>query len=165
MKAGNLKILFIILIFFVLNIRFLQAEEKINLNILQPTFEEENNQDLEQKNEVSNIKNKKKNKNLNNTSIVRFRALDKITAKTVNIDIEIGKKKKFGYLEILPKKCSKFEDQNKYGVAAYIQVKDLSDKNEDKVFVFNGWTFSNATNLRTFDHPIYDIWVVGCDNI
>ena len=165
MKAGNLKILFIILIFFVLNIRFLQAEEKINLNILQPTFEEENNQDLEPKNEVSNIKNKKKNKNLNNTSIVRFRALDKITAKTVNIDIEIGKKKKFGYLEILPKKCSKFEDQNKYGVAAYIQVKDLSDKNEDKVFVFNGWTFSNATNLRTFDHPIYDIWVVGCDNI
>ena len=165
MKAGNLKILFIILIFFVLNIRYLQAEEKINLNILQPTFEEENYQDLEPKNEVSNIKNKKKNKNLNNTSIVRFRALDKITAKTVNIDIEIGKKKKFGYLEILPKKCSKFEDQNKYGVAAYIQVKDLSDKNEDKVFVFNGWTFSNATNLRTFDHPIYDIWVVGCDNI
>ena len=165
MKAGNLKILFIILIFFVLNIRYLQAEEKINLNILQPTFEEENYQDLEPKNEVSNIKNKKKNKNLNNTSIVRLRALDKITAKTVNIDIEIGKKKKFGYLEILPKKCSKFEDQNKYGVAAYIQVKDLSDKNEDKVFVFNGWTFSNATNLRTFDHPIYDIWVVGCDNI
>ena len=60
MKAGNLKILFIILIFFVLKIGYLQAEEKINLNILQPTFEEENNQDLEPKKEVSNIKNKKK---------------------------------------------------------------------------------------------------------
>ena len=165
MKVGNLKILLLILIFFVSKISFLQAEEKINLNILQPTFEEENTEEIEEKRDISSIKNKKKIKVLNDVAIVRFKALDKITAKTVSIDIEIGKKKKFGYLEILPKKCDKFEDQNKYGVAAYIQVKDLSDKNGDKVFVFNGWTFSNATNLKTFDHPIYDIWVVGCENI
>ena len=98
-------------------------------------------------------------------SIVKIRALDKITAKTKHIKIAIGKKKRLGYLEIYPRKCNKFEDQNKKGVAAYIQVRDLSDKKEDKVFVFNGWTFSTSTNLRTFDHPIYDLWVIGCENI
>ena len=114
MKVGNLKILLLILIFFVSKISFLQAEEKINLNILQPTFEEENTEEIEEKRDISSIKNKKKIKVLNDVAIVRFKALDKITAKTVSIDIEIGKKKKFGYLEILPKKCDKFEDQNKY---------------------------------------------------
>ncbi len=117
------------------------------------------------KRKFQKLKTKKKNETLNKNSIVKFKALDKITAKTESIDIEIGKKKRFGYLEILPKKCNKFEDLNKNGFVAYIQVKDLSDKKEDKVFVFNGWTFSNATNLRTFDHPIYDIWVTGCENI
>ena len=46
-----------------------------------------------------------------------------------------------------------------------MQVKDLSDKRGDKIFVFNGWTFSSSVTLRTFDHPIYDIWVTGCENI
>ena len=66
---------------------------------------------------------------------------------------------------IFPKKCAKSQNENDKGVAAYIQVKDLSDKKDDKVFVFNGWTFSSSPTLRTFDHPVYDIWVTGCENI
>ena len=73
--------------------------------------------------------------------------LDKITAKTKDINITIGKKKKFGYLEIFPRKCNKFQDLNKQGVAAYIQVKDLSDKKKIKSF-FNGWTFSAVQILE-----------------
>ena len=44
-------------------------------------------------------------------------------------------------------------------------IKDLSNKKDDKVFVFNGWTFSSSVTLRTFDHPVYDLWVTGCENI
>ncbi len=167
MKAGNLKLIYLLLLFFtVFTFKSMNAEEKINLNILQPTFEEEQESDEKITSEQSNIKSKKKKSTtLSGESIVKFRALDKITAKTKDINIAIGKKKKFGYLEIFPRKCNKFEDQNKEGVAAYIQVKDLSDKQEDKVFVFNGWTFSTSTNLRVFDHPIYDLWVTGCENI
>ena len=114
--------------------------------------------------EKMNIKSKKKELTTENESIVKFRALDKITAKTKDIKIVIGKKT-FWIFRNICQKCDKFDDQNTKGVAAYIQVRDLSDKQEDKVFVFNGWTFSNSTNLRTFDHPIYDLWVTGCDNI
>ena len=166
MRAGNLKLLYmgLILVFFETSI--LNGEEKINLNILQPTFEEEAEIDETIVNERSKIKSKeKKRPNPSKESMVNLRALDKITAKTKDIKIAIGKKKRLGYLEIYPRKCNKFEDQNKKGVAAYIQVRDLSDKKEDKVFVFNGWTFSTSTNLRTFDHPIYDLWVIGCENI
>ena len=45
------------------------------------------------------------------------------------------------------------------------QVKDLSEKRGDKVYVFNGWTFSSSPSLREFDHPIYDLWLTGCENI
>ncbi len=164
MKAGNLKI-YLILLFFFIQIDYLYSNEKLNLNILQPTFEEESEIVEEKVNERSIIKSKKKQANSTGDAIVNIRALDKITAKTKDIKIVIGKKKRFGYLEIHPKKCNKYEDQNNKGVAAYIQVKDLTDKNEDKVFVFNGWTFSTSTNLKTFDHPVYDLWVTGCENI
>jgi len=164
MKPGNLRF-FIVLFFLFFKTSSLHTEEKINLKILQPTFEEESEIIKDSVNESSNIKSKKKQLNSSTESIVKLRALDKITAKTKDINIVIGKKKRFGYLEIFPRKCNKFEDQNSTGVAAYIQVRDLSDKKGDKIFVFNGWTFSTSTNLKTFDHPIYDLWVTGCENI
>ena len=174
MKAGSPK-LYIILFLLFFKTSNICAEEKINLNVLQPTFEEEAEIEEVVTDETFNIKSKKKQLKSNKESVVKLRALDKITAKTKDINIivnnynnksiTIGKKKKFGYLEILPKKCSKFEDQNNKGVAAYIQVRDLSDENGDKIFVFNGWTFSPNTTLKTFDHPIYDLWVTGCENI
>ena len=91
--------------------------------------------------------------------------MDKITAKTLDIDIPLGKKKRFGYLEILPKNCKNSLEVDNPGVVAYLQVKDLSDKKDEKVFVFNGWTFSSSPTLRPFDHPVYDLWLTGCENI
>tara|TARA_Y100000590_G_scaffold121131_1_gene138701 strand:+ start:1646 stop:2140 length:495 start_codon:yes stop_codon:yes gene_type:complete len=164
MKAGNLK-LYTVVFFIFFNMLNMHAEERINLNILQPTFEEESETVEIPDENKSNIKSKKKQLNFNNESFVKIRALDKITAKTKDINIIIGNKERFGNLEIFPRKCNKFEDQSNDGVAAYIQVRDLSDKKEDKIFVFNGWTFSTSTNLKTFDHPIYDLWLTGCENI
>ena len=63
----------------------------------------------------------------------------------------------------MPKKCSKSKDKNNDGFVVYIQVQDLSDKRDDKVFVFNGWTFSSSPTIKTFDHPVYDLWVIGCE--
>ena len=77
----------------------------------------------------------------------------------------IGDKKFFGPLEIKALKCQLSEGENTTDTVAYIQVKDLSDKKDDKVFVFNGWTFSSSPTLKTFDHPVYDLWVTGCENI
>ena len=49
-------------------------------------------------------------------------------------------------------------EKNYSGFVVYLQVKDLSDKKDEKVFVFNGWTFSSSPSITLFDHPVYDIW-------
>ena len=165
MRLGNLNST-ILLILISLYFAPLFAESQIDLQNIQPTFEEEPETIDDRKTEQQNyIKSKKRKKIQTNETIVSLRALDKITAKTLDIDIIIGKKKKFGYLEILPKNCKRSLGANDSGVVAYLQVKDLSDKSDEKVFVFNGWTFSSSPTLRPFDHPVYDLWLTGCENI
>ena len=96
---------------------------------------------------------------------VNIVALDKITAKTSHIDLLLGETKKFGLLEIKAIKCGNVESLSQQSQAAYIQVKDLSDNVKDQVFVFNGWTFSSSTTLNPLDHPVYDLWLIGCENV
>ena len=165
MRLGNLSST-ILLILIILYSQPLYAETQVDLQNIQPTFEEEPETIDDRKTEQQNfIKLKKRKKIKTNETIVSLRALDKITAKTLDIDIILGKKKKFGYLEILPKNCKRSLDANDPGFIAYLQVKDLSDKSDKKVFVFNGWTFSSSPTLRPFDHPVYDLWLTGCENI
>ena len=91
--------------------------------------------------------------------------VDKITAKTSDIHILLGETKKFGLLEIKALQCGGIKSLVEPGHAAYIQVKDLSDNKNEQIFVFNGWTFSTSTTLRPLDHPVYDFWLVSCDNV
>tara|TARA_B100001123_G_C15217289_1_gene989775 strand:- start:768 stop:1175 length:408 start_codon:yes stop_codon:yes gene_type:complete len=88
--------------------------------------------------------------------------LDKVSSKTSKLKIEIGKEITFQNLAINVLKCrnSKFDDDPE--VTAYMQVRDLSSKNKDKVFIFNDWTFASSPSIRPFDHPVYDIWLKKC---
>ena len=166
MKLGNHSLSLLIVILFFFKSAYLNAQEKINLQDLQPTFEEEpDSKEFDDNTEVSKIKSKKK-KLLNTTkTIVKLRALDKITAKTSSIKIAIGEKKNFGKLEIKPLKCGLLDMQETTDTVAYIQVKDMSAKDNNRVFIFNGWTFASSPTLRSIDHPIYDLWLIGCENV
>jgi len=163
----------IIIFLFLLNFfTIIFAEEKIttvplvNLENLEPSFEKE---DAENNNILSNektiLKEKKILKIKTKKTRVNIIALDKITAKTSDLHILLGETKKFGLLEIKALQCGGIKSSTEPGHAAYIQVKDLSENKNDQVFVFNGWTFSTSTTLRPLDHPVYDFWLVGCDNV
>ncbi len=95
----------------------------------------------------------------NNTDI---KILDKISSK--NELIKLANNKEFIYKDLSIKsiKCtdSKFDDNPE--VKAYIQVRDLTKKDRNNVFVFNGWMFSSSPSIAPFDHPVYDIWLIGC---
>ena len=88
--------------------------------------------------------------------------LDKVSSKSSNITLKIGEELKFQNLLIKVLTCynSKFDDDPE--VTAYMQVKDLTIKDKDKVFFFNDWTFASSPSLRPFDHPVYDIWLKKC---
>ena len=74
----------------------------------------------------------------------------------------LNESKKFGPLEIKILKCGKVENNNILDDVAYMQVKDLSKNENEKVFIFNGWTFASDPNLTPFDHAIYDLQLVNC---
>ena len=96
---------------------------------------------------------------------INIEVLDKITAKTSSIKLAIGDKKIFGSLEIQALKCQLSESSDTSDAVAYIQVKDLSAKDNNQVFLFNGWTFASSPTLQSIDHPIYDLWITSCENI
>lgn len=78
----------------------------------------------------------------NNEQFVQIKILDKVSSKNSELEIEIGKEKKFKNLLIKALKCKNSEFDDNPEITAYLQVKDISDKSNDEVFVFNGWTFS-----------------------
>ena len=145
MKLGKINTIVTIL-FFSLN-NMLLADDKIvstpliNLENLKPSFEEVDknteNKDL-QNLELKQKKNKQKN---SDKLTVKLIGLDKITAKTSEINIKIGETIKFGVLDIKVLKCGKIKSKSSRSEAAYIQGKDSSEIQNEHVFIFNGWTF------------------------
>ena len=176
MRFGKLKIYIFVFIFFLENTITLFAVDKIesipliNLEELSPTFEEDKDV-LEKKDEqnssIENDENFNKEKITINTDkiYINITALDKITAKTLSIKLGIGEKKYFGSLEIKGLKCQLSENNEFSDTVAYLQVKDLAAKDNNQVFLFNGWTFASSPTLQSIDHPIYDLWITGCENI
>ena len=169
MKLGNKKLILSIFFYLFYSISSL-AEDKIltspliNLDELKPSFEEtdDSTNDLIN-NEV--IQNKKKILPKTNSLSAKFIGLDRITAKTSEIIINVGEIKKFGPLEIKVLKCGKIKSENKKeDNVAYLQVKDLTENENEKVFIFNGWTFSSDPTIAPFDHAIYDLQLLNCKN-
>ncbi len=77
----------------------------------------------------------------------------------------MGETKKFGPLEIKVLKCGKVELEDKIDNVAYLQVKDITESQNEKVFIFNGWTFASDPNITPFDHAIYDLQLISCENV
>ncbi len=91
-----------------------------------------------------------------------IKILDKISSKNTLIKLKNGELKQFKDLTLKSLKCknSKFDDNPE--ITAYIQVRDLKNKKNNEVFVFNGWMFSSSPSIAPFDHPVYDVWLVKC---
>ena len=93
---------------------------------------------------------------------VEIKILDKVSSKTNLLKLKIGEELKFQNLLIKSLKCKNSEFDDNPEIISYIQVKDLTNKNNNEVFVFNGWTFSSSPAINPFDHPVYDIWLIKC---
>ena len=165
MKLGNRVILIFILFFFSLN--FLNSEEKItttpliNVEKITPSFEEiiEENENIYSNQSLK----EKKNSSLLKSSQAILIGLDKITAKSSELIINLNESKQFGPLEIKILKCGRVKVDNIIDSVAYMQVKDLTKNNNEQVFIFNGWTFASDPSLTPFDHAIYDLQLLNCN--
>ena len=91
-----------------------------------------------------------------------IKILDKISSKNELIKMQINKENVYKDLAIKVMKCTNSELDDNPEIKAYIQVRDLTKNDNDKVYVFNGWMFSSSPSIAPFDHPVYDIWLVNC---
>ena len=91
-----------------------------------------------------------------------IKILDKISSKNNLLKLKNGELIQFNDLVIKSLKCKNSEFDDNPEITAYIQVSDLTNKNNDEVFVFNGWMFSSSPSIAPFDHPVYDVWLVKC---
>ena len=165
MKLGYKIYQIIILFFFFFNLS--NADEKIattpliNIDKIKPSFEE-----IVDENEKiplsQNLKEKKNKKNLRSSQAILI-GLDKITAKSSELVVNLNESIQFGRLEIRILKCGKVKMNDKTDSVAYMQVKDLTKSQNEQVFIFNGWTFSSDSSLTPFDHAIYDIKLLNCN--
>ncbi|MDC0200450.1 DUF2155 domain-containing protein [Candidatus Pelagibacter sp.] len=93
---------------------------------------------------------------------VEIKILDKVSSKTSQLTLKIHEEEAFENLLIKILKCKNSEFDDDPEITAYMQVQDITIKSNDKVFVFNGWTFSSSPSISLFDHPVYDIWLTKC---
>ena len=165
MKLGNRIYQILILFFFFFN--FSKADEKIsstpliNIEQIKPSFEELAN-DNEKIPSGQNLKEKKIIKNLKSSQAILI-GLDKITAKSSELVVNLNESIQFGQLKIKILKCGKVKMNDRIDSVAYMQVKDLTKNQNEQVFIFNGWTFASDSSLTPFDHAIYDIKLLNCN--
>jgi len=167
MKLGNKLILVLFLSLIYTN--YLKGEQKIittpllNIDKIKPSFEEIDEK-YENLNTSNDLRKKKENEKLKSSQAILI-GLDKITAKSSKLIVNLNETKNFGPLEIKILKCGKVRVNNKIDSVAYMQVKDMTKNDDKQVFIFNGWTFASDPELTPFDHAIYDLQLYNCRSV
>lgn len=93
---------------------------------------------------------------------VELRALDKTTARATTFKAKVGQTLKFGEIFVKVRACRKPPSVEKEESASFIQVWEKDKQNDESQWVFSGWMFASSPALSAMDHPVYDVWVIGC---
>lgn len=98
---------------------------------------------------------------------VVLRALDKVTATTQDYTVKVGEALEYGALRVDVKHCEKRPPEEVPETYAFLQIFEtkLDGKGQagEEVKAFSGWMMSSKPAISALDHPVYDIWVLGCN--
>jgi hypothetical protein len=92
---------------------------------------------------------------------VVIRALDKITMRMREFELEMNQPIRFGTLDISVRTCQATPPELPPENAGFVQIDD-NRPGQPKLRVFSGWMFGSSPAINGFEHSIYDVWVVGC---
>ncbi|MEM7617391.1 MAG: DUF2155 domain-containing protein [Pseudomonadota bacterium] len=90
-----------------------------------------------------------------------IRGLNKITARTLVMELNINQPVLFGNLEVTLEKCWKSSPEETPENIALLNIWEKKP-NENKNSIFYGWMFSSSPGLSTLQHSFYDISVLEC---
>jgi len=93
---------------------------------------------------------------------IRLRSLDKITARTLTFDAQVGSIVKFGDIYIKVQSCKKPPPVEKNEAASFLQIWQMDKAKKESRWIFSGWMFASSPALSGMDHSVYDVWVIDC---
>ena len=92
----------------------------------------------------------------------KFRLLDKISNKLIDKTISVDGLDEIETLSIRVYAC--FSEPPTEISEDYVLV-DIDDNFQDlKKNVYRGWMISSSPEVTALEHPIYDLWLLGCIN-
>jgi hypothetical protein len=89
-------------------------------------------------------------------------ALDKIAAKVSELTAPVGEEVRFGRLVIKVDACRMRPPEEPPESAAFLEITDMGRNMQPKP-VFRGWMFASSPSLSAMEHPLYDVWLKGCE--
>ena len=94
--------------------------------------------------------------------IAVLQGLDKVTARISTIDAPIDDRVRFGTLSLVVRHCRKTPPEEPPEIMAFLEIDDVKP-DERPVRLFSGWMFASSPALSALEHPVYDVWVIGCN--
>jgi hypothetical protein len=91
-----------------------------------------------------------------------FAGLDKITGRTIAFQAAVGETVQFGSLQITERICYTRPATEAPQTTTFVEVDEVDAANKYKR-IFSGWMFAASPGLHGIEHPIYDIWLTGCE--
>ena len=92
----------------------------------------------------------------------KFKLLDKISNKLFEKTISVDDSDEIETLNIEVYACFTEPPDEISEDYVLINVKD-NFKNED-ISIYKGWMISSSPEVTPLEHPIYDLWLLGCSN-
>jgi len=97
------------------------------------------------------------------TDRVVLGGLDKVSGRVNTFEGGIGEVMTFGNLQIVARTCVMHPPEEKPENAAFLEISVLEPKAKP-VSIFSGWMFSSNPAIAAMEDPVYDVWVLRCEN-
>jgi len=91
-----------------------------------------------------------------------FKLLDKISNKIIEKSIKINNSDSMGTLSIKVYAC--FTEPPDEVPEDYVLIDVKDDFQSKDVSIYKGWMISSSPEVTPLEHPIYDLWLLGCTN-
>ena len=90
-----------------------------------------------------------------------LQALDKVVARTSELEAPLGRAVRFGTLSIVVRACHAAPPEEPPENAAFLEIDEVDHAGRASR-LYTGWMFSSTPGLAALEHPVYDIWVLAC---
>ncbi|MEM7749438.1 MAG: DUF2155 domain-containing protein [Pseudomonadota bacterium] len=97
-----------------------------------------------------------------NNQVAVFSALDKVTARIRKLEIPINETVTFGSLKVTPRVCYTRPPEVKPKTTTFVEVDEIQLNGKEER-IFSGWMFAESPGLNAVEHPVFDVWLTGCN--